>query len=146
MKILSQPKATFLLLLSKESTLLLFRLMRFDSHLLSTFLKHRFHPFLYWLSLLFDPLTIQLYCVVLEFQFHMYLFHCSSRFDHNNIFCLQYFPSPGSLDPPILQLWHVACHTSYVLFPYIHLTMILIIFLHLSLIEVHGFHPLAKNK
>ena len=44
-KILNQSEVKLLLLFSKESTLLLLRLVRFDFHLFSTFLKSCFHPF-----------------------------------------------------------------------------------------------------
>ena len=110
-KILSQLEMAFLLLFSKESTLLIFRLVHFDSDLFSTHLKCCFHSFPCQFLLLFDPLTIQLYRIVLEFKSHVYFFHCCSCSGRNSIFCLQCFPSPGSLDPPIFQLWHASCHS-----------------------------------
>ena len=42
-KILNQPEVTFLLFFSKEFILLLFRLIRFDSHPFCTLLKRCFH-------------------------------------------------------------------------------------------------------
>ena len=47
---------------SKESTLLPFRLVRFDSHLFCTLLKRYFHSFPCWFPVLFNLIIIQLYC------------------------------------------------------------------------------------
>ena len=57
-KILNQPEVTFLLFFSKEFILLLFRLIRFDSHPFCTLLKRCFHSFPCWFPLLFNPITI----------------------------------------------------------------------------------------
>ena len=104
----------FHVLFSKESNLLIFRLKRFNFHLFSTLLKRRFHPFPCWFPLLFDPLTIHLDHVVIEFQSHAYFFHCCLCFSHNSNVSF-----PGSFDSPIFQLWHVACHSQSCFLVYI---------------------------
>ena len=53
---------------STVSALLIFRLVCFDSHLFSTLLKRYFYSFPCRFPLLFDPLTIQLYRVVSNFN------------------------------------------------------------------------------
>lgn len=60
-KNLCKPKMTFLLLSSLESTLFLFRLVSFHSHLFSTLLKYCFYPSACRFLLLFDLLTIKWY-------------------------------------------------------------------------------------
>ena len=119
---------TLLLLLSRETTLLLFRLVRFDSHLFSTLLNT---VFTISVSTPLQSVTIQLYGVVLEFQSHAYFFHCCLLLLRSQQhFLLSMFPFCRQVGFTYsLTLTCSMLHA--VLFPCIHLVLILILFLHL---------------
>ena len=130
---------TFHLFFSKEPFQMIFELIRFDSHLFSTCLKHSFYSFPCWFPLLFDPLTFQMYRVVLQIPTSSIVFRAlvATAFSTFNISLLQ--------EACIVCFWTFTWSILLaVLLPYIHLALVLILFFYLLLLG-KVCHPLLAS-